>query len=212
MSETVKYRLQPFLDELASDSPTPGGACGAAATGSIAAALLVMVCRVTAGKRGYEDVQEEIARALERCQALQTQLLAAGRSDEEAYQGLIAAFKLPRATEAQRQARNVALGSAWKEAVHSPLNIARLCLAVLKEATGLLPLGNRNAASDAAVAAILAESGLRASAHTTRSNLSGLSERSEAASVTEELDRMEDQGQCELMALLNGTETGKKAK
>ena len=51
--------LQEFLDELASSAPTPGGGSGAAVMGAMGAALVSMVCNLTVGKKGYEEVEDD---------------------------------------------------------------------------------------------------------------------------------------------------------
>ena len=197
-----EHPLQPFLEQLASDSPTPGGACAAAASGMLGASRLGLVCRITQNKRGYESVRDDIVSALKRCEGLREDLAHLSREDETAYTSLMAAFQLPRENDSQILVRKAALRSAWKDAVRSPLQIARVCQAVLDEAPEVTRLGSKSARSDAVVAAVLAEAGLRGSILTTRANLAGLSDPAAAARISHELDLMERRGRRTLEKVL----------
>jgi len=66
MTKLVKQNIKMFLDELASNSPAPGGGSVAALAGALGAALTSMVCNLTKTKQGYESVQDEIAEVLEK--------------------------------------------------------------------------------------------------------------------------------------------------
>src|SRR6266536_1685161 len=56
--------LDAWLDELASGTPAPGGGSAAALAGTMAAALVSMVCRLTLGRKAYATVTERIAAIL----------------------------------------------------------------------------------------------------------------------------------------------------
>ena len=151
-----------FLDALASKEPVPGGGSTAALGGSLAAALVSMVCNLTLGKEGYEQAQEGLTEILQQAEALRRELPQLLEADMAVYGKVMAAYRLPRKTDEHKQARQAAIQSALVEAAEVPLQIADRCAQVLKLALPAAELGNRWAISDAAAGALLAEASLRA--------------------------------------------------
>jgi formiminotetrahydrofolate cyclodeaminase len=142
--------LKDFLGELASDSPTPGGGSVAALCGAMAAALTSMVANLTVGKKKYVDVEEEMVRVLGESEALRVELAQMVEEDAEAFDRVMAAMKLPKETpdDEGRQVITLARVAAEK--------------------------GNRNAVSDAGVAALLGRAGAQAARLNVLINLSGI--------------------------------------
>jgi len=153
-----------FLDELASSAPVPGGGSTAALTGALAAALVSMVGNLTVGKRRYADVEAEVQGLLVRSEALRCRLSQLLEADTQVYGVLSQAYQLPRETEEEKAARTAAIQAALKEAEAVPMQIAQGCVEVLDLCTPMAEKGNRLAVSDAGVAAVLAEAGLRSAA------------------------------------------------
>jgi len=151
-----------FLDALASKEPVPGGGSTAALGGSLAAALVSMVCNLTLGKEGYEQAQERLTEILQQAEALRRELPQLLEADMAVYGKVMAAYRLPRKTDEQKQTRQTAIQSALVKAAEVPLQIADRCAQVLKLALPAAELGNRWAISDAAAGALLAEASLRA--------------------------------------------------
>ncbi len=175
MSQTLPEKpLQQFLDELGSAAPVPGGGSVAALSGSLAASLLAMVCRLTIGKKGYESVQGEMLTILDRVQALDRALREQMESDIDAYARVMQAYGLPKNTESEQVARKETIQSALKHASEVPLRVAELCSEVLDLAQPVAEKGNKNAASDAGVGAVMAEAGLRGAALNVSINLAGI--------------------------------------
>lgn len=175
MAQTLPEKpLEQFLDELGSAAPVPGGGSVAALDGSLAASLLAMVCRLTIGKKGYESAQTEMQVILERVQALDQELRQQMESDIDAYAHVIQAYGLPKSTEPEKTARTEAIQAALKHASEVPLHVAELCSEVLDLAQPVAEKGNKNAASDAGVGALMAEAGLRGAALNVRINLAGI--------------------------------------
>lgn len=175
--------VQDFVAELASPAPVPGGGGAAALGGALGAALVSMVCRLTVGKEKYAAVQGEIEEILGRAEELRQDLVAAIEADAQAYGRLAAAFKMPRATDEEKEARAAAVQSALVEATEVPLNIARLCAAVMDLCPATAAKGNVAAVSDAGVAVLLAEAGLHGALLNVKINLSSLKDAALAESV-----------------------------
>src|SRR5258707_8461080 len=90
--------LETFLDELASSAPTPGGGSAAAIMGAMGAALVSMVCNVTIGKKGHEAVAPELNAVRDESEQLRARLTAMMADDIAAFAGLMAAYRLPKAS------------------------------------------------------------------------------------------------------------------
>jgi len=153
-----------FLDELASSAPTPGGGSAAAVMGAMGAALVAMVCHLTIGKKDYEGVEAAMREALAQAEALRQRLTAMVDADVQAFDALMAAYKLARSTDQDKAARGQAIQDALKQATDVPLDCAAACAQVIDLARRVAPHGNRAVISDAGVAALAAHAALRSAA------------------------------------------------
>ena len=170
----AELTVRDLTQRLASSAPVPGGGSASALAGALAAALVEMVCELTVGRPEYEDV-EPVARQIGAAAAeLRGSLLAAAEEDAAAYLALVAARHLPRDSEDERAARRSAIGESAVAATEVPLRVTRLAAEVLDLAAGIAPIGNRNAASDAGVAALLAAAAARGAALNVTINLPSL--------------------------------------
>lgn len=166
--------LQTFLDELASGEPVPGGGSVAALSGALAASLVAMVCRLTIGKQGYESVGDEMQAILARADSLRRELRDLMQADMDAYARVMDAYRLPKASAAEKAARTRAIQDALKDASDVPLRVAERCATVLDLARLVAEKGNQNAASDAGVGALMAEAGLRGAVLNVSTNLAAI--------------------------------------
>jgi methenyltetrahydrofolate cyclohydrolase len=156
--------LRRFLDELASSAPTPGGGSAAAVMGAMGAALVSMVCNLTIGRKDCEAVEPEMRRALSEAETLRQRLTAMIADDVQAFDALMAAYKLPRATEDQKLSRGRAIQEATKRATDVPLACAEACAELIAVAQRVAPAGSRHVISDAGVASLAAYAALRSAA------------------------------------------------
>lgn len=170
--------LQTFLDELASAEPVPGGGAVAALSGALGASLVAMVCRLTIDKKGYAAVSAEMQAILPRAQALQRELTDLMQADTDAYARVMDAYKLPKTTTAEQAARTRAIQAALQHAADVPLRVAELCLQVLALARAVAAKGNKNAASDGGVGALMAAAGARGAAFNVTINLASITDES----------------------------------
>jgi methenyltetrahydrofolate cyclohydrolase len=153
-----------FLDELASGAPAPGGGSVAALSGALGAALVSMVCNLTIGRKKYADVEPEVKKVLGQAEALRGDLTGFLDEDVAVFNVVAAAMKMPRDTEEQKAARQEALQAALKNATAVPMKVARASAAVMDLCEPMANMGNANAVSDAGVAVLAAEAGLRSAA------------------------------------------------
>lgn len=159
--------LDGFLADLASDTPTPGGGSVAALSGALAACLTSMVANLTIGKPKYADAEGAMQDVLARGEALRLELARLMDEDEQAFDRVMAAMKLPKETPGEQARRSEALQSALVDAASVPLEVMGKCVEVIAIARVAAEKGNRNAVSDAGVAALMA----RAGAHGARLNV-----------------------------------------
>ncbi|MGV8025378.1 MAG: glutamate formimidoyltransferase [Anaerolineaceae bacterium] len=176
-----------FLDALASANPTPGGGSAAAWTAAEAAALVVMVARLTVGKSKYKDVEPLMYSLIEKAEELRARLQLAVDEDAAAFQKVMAAFKLPKDTEEQTKARKDAIQNATLEAARVPLGTAKMALEVMRLAEATCTSGNLNAITDAASAAQLAAASLTGAAANVSINLNGLDDEKSKKEFHQEL-------------------------
>lgn len=153
--------IDQFLDLLASSSPTPGGGGIAALAGALAAGLLSMVSNLTLGKEKYAAVQDEVKSLLAQSEELRRRLHRMVDDDAQAFNQIMEAYRLPKATEEEKRARSARIQEATLEASRVPLEIARECARVIDLAGVAARITNVQAIGDVAMAAYLAEGALR---------------------------------------------------
>jgi formiminotetrahydrofolate cyclodeaminase len=180
-----------FLDELASNSPAPGGGSVAALAGALGAALASMVCNLTIGKKKYADVQEGMKAVLVQTEALRTELTHLIDSDTEAFNAVMSAFAMPKGTEQELSARAAAIQQATKKATMVPLTVMQVCAKALAHAKTVAQTGNKNSASDAGVAALMLAAGCAGAALNVRINLGGISDPDFVQHVTKQYTELE---------------------
>jgi glutamate formiminotransferase/formiminotetrahydrofolate cyclodeaminase len=145
-----------FCDELASDSPAPGGGSIAALNGALAAGLATMVGNLTCAKKGYEAVRAEMIAAAVAGQELKDFFVNAIDHDTDAFNLVMAAFGLPKKTDAEKAARVQAIEEATKEAARVPYGVLEKSLDAARLALVVAQKGNTNSLSDAGVAGLAA--------------------------------------------------------
>ena len=179
-----------FLDELASDAPAPGGGSVAALSGALGAALVSMVCNLTLGKKGYDEVQDDIKDLLAKSEALREKLTGLLEEDVKAYTGYSKAAKMPRGTDEEKAERQKVMQSALKVATDVPLAIAEAAVEVMDLCMPAAEKGNKWAVSDAGVAVLMAEAALRSAALNVLINLGTLKDEEFVADRRAKLDAL----------------------
>ncbi len=182
-----------LLDALSADTPTPGGGSASAYSGAMGAALVVMVARLTLGKKKYADVQDLMQQLLSRAERLQAELLEDVSKDAAAFEAVMAAYRLLKDTPEEQAQRQQAIEAATLAATQTPLEVARKAVDVLALAKQAVAQGNVNAISDGAVGAALARTALTGAGYNVRINLPGLKDRQAAGALLAKLANLESQ-------------------
>ena len=189
--------LQHFLDELASLKPTPGGGSASALCGAMGAALVSMVARLTLGKAAYADVQPEIEKLLQQTEKLRERFQQLMQEDIDAYSRLSAAFKMPRSTPEESEARSKAIQARLVEAALVPLEMVESASKLLQYCRRIAEIGNANVLSDVATASLLASSAANGAAEMVRVNLRGMKDPELVSVMTNRLNvALEDIAEC----------------
>lgn len=191
MAEAQAQPLGQFLDDLASERPTPGGGGAAAISGAMGAALVSMVCNLTIGKPKYAEVEADLKEVLVKSERLRGELTQAITDDVKAFDAVMGAYGLPKGeTDEAKAARTAKIQAALKEATDVPLECARLCAEVVKLAEVTADKGNLNVISDAGVAVQSAYAGLMSAALNVRVNAASIKDREFADGRLGELESL----------------------
>jgi formiminotetrahydrofolate cyclodeaminase len=182
--------LEKFLDDLASGNPTPGGGSAAAIMGAMGAALVSMVCNVTIGKKGYEAVEAEMKEVRDESERVRRRLTAMVAEDIAAFDSILAAYKLPKATDDDKTRRAAAIQAGLRRATETPLDCARVCAEVIALARRASEHGYLNVISDGGVGVLAGFTALRSAALNVYINAPALKDRAFAAAATAELEQL----------------------
>lgn len=163
-----------FLKKTASADPAPGGGSISALCAAASCALIQMVAGLTVGKKGCEAAESEMKEIISAMEQKRAALLDAVDADAAAFDGVMAALRLPKATEEEKQARSAAVQAATKEAAMVPFRLAESACGLMELCGAVAERGNKNAASDAAVAAMLCRTAVMGALYNVRINLSSI--------------------------------------
>jgi glutamate formiminotransferase/formiminotetrahydrofolate cyclodeaminase len=184
-----------FIDAVAANTPTPGGGSVAALAGALAAALAAMAGRLTVGKKKYAGVQAEMEALIEQGEALRSRLTAAIALDSQAFDGVMAAYRLARQTDAEKAARQDAIQAATHQAALVPLGVAHDALAAMRLAAQAATHGNPSAISDAGSAALMAQAAIGAAALNVQINAQSLADEAVAQGWLDELKKIQSEAE-----------------
>jgi formiminotetrahydrofolate cyclodeaminase len=166
--------LKQFAEKTASPDAVPGGGSVSALAGALAAALAAMVAGLTLTKEKFADVAPQMESLRRNAVELQSKLLTAVDRDSESYQEVLAAFRLPKDTEAETQTRAAAIQEAFKGACRVPLQVAELAAQVADLAVQAARNGNPEMITDAGVSVVMARAAVLGALMNVRINLTAI--------------------------------------
>lgn len=184
--------IDEFLARLASSDPTPGGGVLAALGGAMAAAMLAMVCNLTIGRPRFAEVESAVRVLLSKCEDQQRKLLDLADADADAYLAVRDAYRLPRGSDEEQQARTAAIEDSMHRATEIPVESAVGARAVLDLAAEAARITNPVALGDVAVAAHLALGAARGAGDQARLNLATLQDAAFVSRMNQQIDRLLD--------------------
>lgn len=186
----VSMTLDKFTEEVASESPAPGGGSVAAYIASCGIALATMVANLSAHKRGWDDRWEYFSDWAEKGETIRRQLIVAVDADTEAFNKVMEAFSMPKETPEEKQLRSAAIQRAQLGAVQVPLDVMKIAASALPVAEAMVTHGNPNSVTDAGVGASALVCGIYGAYLNVCINLKDLKDRSLADSISTEAERI----------------------
>ena len=186
----AQIALADLLDAFASNEPVPGGGSAAALAGAVGASLLIMVAGLPKTRTGAPEEAADLAEASARLRPLRDTLASLVERDSAAYTAVLEAMRLPKATDADREARRAAIEDAMRGAIDMPMDTMRACQQALRGAVIVANNGNTNASTDTGTAVLLLMAGLRGAALNVDVNLKSLSDAAFAKRVSAERDQL----------------------
>ncbi len=170
MNAGLRAGIEPFIEQLAAPTATPGGGSAAAATGAMAAGLAGMVASMSRGKKAYVQYEKQLSEAIARLSQLREELKTAIDADAESYNVVMKAYKSAK----ESTDGDAAINSALKQATTVPLGVAERVVEVAKIASTLKPITNPNMKSDLTTAIALAKAALEGALANVEINIDSL--------------------------------------
>lgn len=194
--------IKAFAEETSRESPAPGGGTIAAYMGALGAALGTMVANLSSHKAGWDDRWHHFSSWAEKGQQLMTRLLQLVDEDTQAFNAIMAAFGLPKATEADRKQRAAAIEAATLHATEIPLETMNTALQAFDICKAMASEGNPNSVSDAGVGALAARAAVLGAALNVKINASALSDKAAAKNFIEQADTLAAKADAEEKAIM----------
>jgi len=191
----VDLTVKGFTETTASEAPAPGGGSVSAYMGALGAALATMVANLSSHKRGWDDRWEEFSDWAEKGKEKYVELLKLIDEDTNAFNKIMDAFKLPKNTEEEKEARKKAIQEATKFAIEIPFKVMKTAYESMDVIKAMAEIGNPNSVSDAGVGALAARSAVKGAFLNVKINASGLDDKEWLDNIMKEAKMIEKQAE-----------------
>jgi glutamate formiminotransferase / formiminotetrahydrofolate cyclodeaminase len=182
----LRAGIEPFVEQLAAPTATPGGGSASAAAGAMAAGLAAMVASMSRGKKAYLQYETQLSAAIARLTPLREELKAAVDADAESYNSVMKAYKAAK-TAADEKAGEGLIEAALKDATSVPLSVAEKAHEIVRVAESLGPITNPNMKSDLTTALALAGAAITGALANVEINLESLKDQAFVAQIRKRL-------------------------
>jgi formiminotetrahydrofolate cyclodeaminase len=179
-----------LLEALSSPAPTPGGGTAAAIAAAMGTSLLVMVAGLAKSRNNTDEEKAALAAVRDQLAPLTTELATLADADTGAFNQVMDAYRLPKASDAEKAARTQAIQAALTVATVVPLDTLRVCADAIVQATIVAAHGNRSAKSDVGVAVALLRAAAAGAHANVQINLEGLKDEAFRAETAAEAARL----------------------
>lgn len=186
----VQKTLVDFANETASESPAPGGGSISAYVGALGVSLGTMVANLSSHKVGWDDKIEYFSQKAEEGQNLKDTLIDLVDADTHAFNKIMDALKMPKATDQDKAARKSAMHAATIGAIEVPLKVMKVSLDSMNMLKEMAENGNPNSVSDAGVGALCARTAVEGAALNVRINCSGFDDKEFVTKALAQADEM----------------------
>jgi glutamate formiminotransferase/formiminotetrahydrofolate cyclodeaminase len=178
----LRAGVEPFVEQLAAPTATPGGGSASAAAAAMAAGLATMVASMSRGKKAYLQYEAQLSSAIARLTLLREELKAAIDADAESYNSVMKAYKAAKTADDEKSGEAL-IAAALKQATAVPLTVAQKAHEVGQITQTLGPITSPNMKSDLATALALARAAITGALANVEINLSSLKDEAFAADV-----------------------------
>ena len=203
----TELTIKEFINKVISNDPVPGGGSVSALNGALAGALAAMVANLTIGRKKYAEVTDIMVELSSRFEKLSSRLIEDVDRDSDAYNRVFAAFKMPKETDEEKQARSEAIQRETKYAAQVPMEVARAVYEVLPMIDTVAQKGNSNAVTDACVSMMCARTAILGALLNVRINLTSIKDEEFVKAMSEEADTIEAHTILQEQALLEYAKT-----
>ena len=183
--------LQAFINQLESSEPVPGGGSVAALSSALSSALAAMVANLTVGKKNYEDVSDEMSAIASKMSVHKQTFVDLIDKDANSFDSVMKAFKLPKETDEEKSHRNTLIQDGMKYAASVPLEVAEKSADLFDDLAKLVKSGNKNAQTDALVAAMMARTAILSALYNVKINLGSIKDEAYVAQMKEKVAALE---------------------
>lgn len=188
----VDKPLSQLLDAFASSAPTPGGGSASALAGAVGTSLLLMVTSLPKTRHGSQEDRAALLGAREALSPAARELASLVDRDTAAYDRVVAAYRLPKGTDAEQTSRQEAIQRAMRGAIDTPLAMLRAAHTAARAAVAVARHGNPSAASDVITAAALLDAAASGAYANVTINLGGFEDASHEAALAREARTLRD--------------------
>lgn len=203
----VEMDVIKFLNEVDSNSPAPGGGSVAALASSLGVSLGRMVAHLSFGKKKYEANSDEAKAAFvknfDELLKIKDELNILIDKDSEAYNTVMAAFKLPKETDEEKAIRNAEIQKCTKFAIQTPYDIVVLSGKAISLLGTILEYGNQNAITDIGVGTMLLMTGLEGGILNVKVNLSSIKDQEYVQKISKEIAEIKATAAKEVERIMN---------
>ena len=171
--------------------------------GAMGAALGTMVANLSSHKPGWDERWEEFSQWAEKGMAIEQELLRLVNEDTAAFNKIMAAFGMPKATEEDKRLRSQAIQEATRFAAEVPLQTMRASMKVFALCRAMAEQGNPNSVSDAGVGALAARAAVMGAGLNVKINATSLKDKALAERLAEEAETLVRQAKAEEQAIID---------
>lgn len=184
--------LRGFVEEVAARTTAPGGGSVAGAIAALGSGLGAMVAQLTYGVRKFEDVQDEMQKAIPNLLEVTQKLIPMVDADTNAFNDYIDAIRMPKNTDEEKAARREAMQEGMKKAILAPLSVMKIADSCWPEMKIAAEHGNIASRSDVEVGARALELGIWGAWRNVLINLSSIKDEEWKAAILKEADDIYD--------------------
>lgn len=198
-----KMTIRDFNEDLASNSPAPGGGAVAALLGSIATGLCSMMGSLTIDKKNYEGVWADSKSLCDKMQSSAKDFYTLMDEDASSFDGVIAALKMPKNTEQEKELRRNKIQDGYKVAIAAPIKTANKALELFDDIEFIVKNGNKNVVTDGLAAAITARAAVEMALLNVKINLGSVKDETYVSETKSIIDSLESSAKKRESDILN---------